>query len=134
MTGPARPLLTARQLETLRLVANGNTAADIARWLWVSPETVNSSLRRTYRALGVDDRAHAVAVAMRLGLLQDEDVTVPEALCGPVSLAPAVEAPEPHPSPAGRSGDDGDASTGPPSPTRISRLDRNSPENGQKPA
>lgn len=72
--------LTVRQVEILRLVANGNSNREIARWLWIEPCSVQTVLRNAYRALGVDDRAHAVAVALRLGLIPLDAVTVPEAL------------------------------------------------------
>jgi DNA-binding NarL/FixJ family response regulator len=72
--------LTERQLEVLRLVANGNSNRDVARWLWIEPCSVQTLLKHAYRALGVDDRAHAVAVALRLGLLRLDEVTVPAAL------------------------------------------------------
>ncbi|MEV4970609.1 helix-turn-helix domain-containing protein [Streptomyces scopuliridis] len=61
MTG----LLTRRQREVLLLAANGNSNADIGRWLWITPDTVNGILRNAYRALGAGDRAHAVALALR---------------------------------------------------------------------
>jgi DNA-binding CsgD family transcriptional regulator len=73
-------VLTRRQTEVLRLAANGNTSAEIATRLGVSVNTVNSMLRRVYRALGVADRAQAVAVAWRVGLLRPGDVMVPESL------------------------------------------------------
>lgn len=61
MTAP----LTSRQRQVLLLVANGNTAAQIAAELWITTETVNTILRSAYRNLGVHDRAHAVAVSLR---------------------------------------------------------------------
>lgn len=90
--------LTARQVEVLRLVANGNSAAEIGRWLWIEPCSVQTVLRNAYRALGVNDRAHAVAVAIRLGLIPLDDVHVPAALSasqGREVAADAAESTEP---------------------------------------
>jgi DNA-binding NarL/FixJ family response regulator len=58
-----------RELEVLRLLASGFTNREIAEQLFVSAETVKSHLSSAYRKLGVSDRAHAVAVALRRGLL-----------------------------------------------------------------
>lgn len=69
--------LTRRQREVLLLAANGNTAEEIGRLLWVTPNTVNTVLAAAYRALGVHDRAHAVAVALALGELGLDDIHVP---------------------------------------------------------
>lgn len=76
----AQGLLTPHQLRVLRLAANGHTAVEIGRRMNKSVNTVNNSLRLVYRALGVDDRAHAVAVAFRVGLIGPRDIAVPEAL------------------------------------------------------
>lgn len=92
-------VLTRRQVEALRLVANGHTNAEAAALLSVSAETVATSLRLTYRALGVGDRAHAVAVALRVGLLRPVDVRVPEALRARLRPPQTSEAPEVHSAP-----------------------------------
>lgn len=70
---PRRPL-TARQREVLTLVANGNTNARIGEQLWITTETVNTILRAAYRTLHAHDRAHAVALALRLGELTTNDI------------------------------------------------------------
>lgn len=75
---PRKSPLSRRQREVLTLVANGNNADQIAAWLWVTRDTVNTTLQYAYRNLGVHDRAHAVAVALRLGLIDIEAVAVPE--------------------------------------------------------
>jgi DNA-binding NarL/FixJ family response regulator len=62
-------LLTDREVEILRLVAAGSGNKRIAEQLYVSISTVKTHLDDAYRKLGVSDRAHAVAVALRLGLL-----------------------------------------------------------------
>jgi hypothetical protein len=101
----------------LRLAANGGTSAEIGARLGVSGNSVNGILQAAYRALGVGDRAHAVAVAMRVGLLRPGDVRVPEALRARLAPVAASEAPEPHPAAAGRCGGDGAGFNGPGKPT-----------------
>jgi DNA-binding CsgD family transcriptional regulator len=61
--------LTRIELEVLRLAANGGTTRSIGRSLNVSEHTVNSRFKTAYDKLGVHDRPHAVALALRLGLL-----------------------------------------------------------------
>lgn len=61
--------LSARQHEVLRLAAEGLSGPEIARHLVVQPATVKSHLEQIYRRLGVTDRAAAVAVALRTGLI-----------------------------------------------------------------
>ena len=51
--------LTARELEVLRLVADGHTNGQIARRLWVTEQTVKFHLSNTYRKLGVSNRTEA---------------------------------------------------------------------------
>ncbi len=62
-------LLSDRELEVLRRVAEGRSAAEIGGELHLSPTTVKSHLRNLYPKLEVNDRAAAVAEAMRRGLL-----------------------------------------------------------------
>ncbi len=63
-------LLTARELEILRMVAAGATNREVGEHMFLSIETVKSHLETIYRKLDVSDRAHAVAVAMRKGILE----------------------------------------------------------------
>jgi two-component system nitrate/nitrite response regulator NarL len=65
-----RPLLSARELEVLRLTASGSGAAAIAEQLHLSIATVRTHIQNAYYKLGVSDRAAAVATAMRLGLIE----------------------------------------------------------------
>jgi DNA-binding NarL/FixJ family response regulator len=51
--------LTARELEILRLAAQGMTNGRIARELWVTEQTVKFHLSNTYRKLGVANRTEA---------------------------------------------------------------------------
>jgi two-component system, NarL family, nitrate/nitrite response regulator NarL len=64
-----RPLLTPREREVLTLTAEGQSAPEIGRELHLSTATIKTHLHTLYEKLGVSDRASAVAVAMRKGLL-----------------------------------------------------------------
>jgi two-component system nitrate/nitrite response regulator NarL len=68
--GLVRAVLTEREHEVLRLTADGLSSPQIGAELHLSPTTVKSHLHRAYEKLGVSDRAAAVAVAMRSGLLE----------------------------------------------------------------
>ena len=61
--------LTARELAVLALLAEGHTAAAIARRLLIAPATVSKHLERVYTKLGVRDRLTAVLRAQAIGLL-----------------------------------------------------------------
>jgi two-component system nitrate/nitrite response regulator NarL len=65
-----RPVLTPREREILVLTAEGRSAPDIAKQLYLSSATVKTHLQHLYEKLGVSDRAAAVAEAMRRGLLE----------------------------------------------------------------
>lgn len=67
---PDGPTLTPRELEILRLSADGIATAGIAAALHVSPATVKTHLQHAFEKLEVSDRAAAVAKAMRAGLLR----------------------------------------------------------------
>ena len=69
-TRAERSPLSERELEVLRGVAEGESAAEIGGHLHLSPTTVKSHLRNLYAKLEVSDRAAAVAEAMRRGLLE----------------------------------------------------------------
>lgn len=66
-------VLSKREREVLTLVAQGNTNPQIARALFVSPETVKTHLARLYAKLKVRDRAAAVAVALKKGIIDIDD-------------------------------------------------------------
>jgi DNA-binding NarL/FixJ family response regulator len=66
---PASVTLSTREVEVLRLVATGNTNAEIGRELHIGEATVKTHLLRAFTKLGVSDRTAAVTTAMSLGLL-----------------------------------------------------------------
>jgi two-component system, NarL family, nitrate/nitrite response regulator NarL len=65
-----RPWLTDRERQILALVAGDTSTPDIAALLHLSVATVKSHVRSVHQKLRVSDRASAVAVAMRLGLIE----------------------------------------------------------------
>jgi two-component system, NarL family, nitrate/nitrite response regulator NarL len=65
-----RPALTPREREILTLTADGLTAPEIGRRLYLSTTTIKTHLQHLYEKLDVSDRAAAVAEAMRRGLLE----------------------------------------------------------------
>ena len=79
MTGPrrrgaTRPTLdglglTARELEVLRLVADGHSNGEIAERLFISRKTASVHVSNILAKLGVTTRGQAAAVAHRRGLV-----------------------------------------------------------------
>jgi DNA-binding NarL/FixJ family response regulator len=65
-----QPSLSRREIEVLRLVAEGSTNGDIARRLHISDATVKSHLVHIYTKLGVPSRTAAVAAARESGILR----------------------------------------------------------------
>ena len=74
---PAAPLepiadyhLSEREIELVRLVADGRSNRSIGQQLGISMLTVKSHLARISRKFGTGDRAHIVAKAMRAGTIR----------------------------------------------------------------
>jgi DNA-binding NarL/FixJ family response regulator len=65
------PELTRRELEILRLVAEGHSNSQLARMLWVTEQTVKFHLSNIYRKLDVANRTEASRWAQLHGLLLD---------------------------------------------------------------
>lgn len=66
----SQPALSTREREVLELIAKGASAPRVARELHLSTGTVKAHLAGLYEKLGVNDRAAAVAEAMRRGMLE----------------------------------------------------------------
>lgn len=67
---PREESLTRRELEVLRLLADGLSGPAIAKRLYVEPSTIKTHLQNLYAKLEVSDRAAAVAEGMRRGLVE----------------------------------------------------------------
>jgi DNA-binding NarL/FixJ family response regulator len=61
--------LNPRQREILSFMAEGTSRPEMARRLGISEATVRSHSKSLFERLGVNERAHAVAVGMRSGLI-----------------------------------------------------------------
>jgi DNA-binding NarL/FixJ family response regulator len=66
--GGATPL-SKREREILQKVADGSTTRQVANELGISPHTVKTHLERIFEKLGANDRAQAVAMAIRQGIV-----------------------------------------------------------------
>jgi len=62
-------VLSARELEVLRLLCRGCTDKEIAQTLYLSVRTVNSHVSHIYAKLGVGTRTEAMHVALERGLV-----------------------------------------------------------------
>jgi len=62
-------LLTEREVEVLRQVAEGNANKIIADQLKISEETVKAHMRSILSKLGANDRTHAVTIAVKRGII-----------------------------------------------------------------
>jgi two-component system NarL family response regulator len=66
----AAPELTARQLDTLRLVVSGLSNREIARELNVTEGTVKAHVKAILAKVGARDRTQAASIAIRRGLVR----------------------------------------------------------------
>ena len=69
VTEPAAHQLTRRELEILRLVADGSSNGQLATKLWVTEQTVKFHLSNIYRKLEVANRTEASRWSQLNGLL-----------------------------------------------------------------
>jgi DNA-binding NarL/FixJ family response regulator len=65
----AAVVLTDREFQILTGLTEGKRNAEIAGDLLVSEDTIKTHAKGLYRKLGARDRAHAVAIAFRTGLV-----------------------------------------------------------------
>ncbi|HEY2457036.1 MAG TPA: response regulator transcription factor [Candidatus Acidoferrum sp.] len=61
--------LTAREVEVLRQIAEGNRNRDIGEKLFITEETVKVHIKHIMEKLGASDRTQAVAIAIRRGII-----------------------------------------------------------------
>jgi DNA-binding NarL/FixJ family response regulator len=62
--------LTARELEILKLIAEGNANKEIAAQLSISEDTVKSHVGKVLEKLGANDRTHAVTIGLKRGIIE----------------------------------------------------------------
>lgn len=72
----ARSLLSDRELQVLKLVAEGFSSREVAEQIFVSTKTVETYRSRFAEKLGLKSRAQIVQYALNLGLLASEKFTV----------------------------------------------------------
>jgi DNA-binding NarL/FixJ family response regulator len=61
--------LTVRELEVLKLIAQGNANKEIAAKLSVREDTVKSHVGNILEKLGANDRTHAVTIGLKRGII-----------------------------------------------------------------
>ena len=72
----ARSLLSDRELQVLKLVAEGFSSREVAEQIFVSTKTVETYRSRFAEKLGLKSRAQIVQYALNLGLLSPEKFTI----------------------------------------------------------
>ena len=65
----AHALLTARELDVLKLVASGYANKSISAHLDINEETTKSHIKNVLAKLGARDRTHAVSLALKRGII-----------------------------------------------------------------
>lgn len=70
--GPLPGPLSGREREVLTLIADGLALSEIGRQLTISLATVRTHAANVYRKLGARNRPHAVALALRRGLIEPD--------------------------------------------------------------
>lgn len=63
-------IVTRRELDVLRLLADGSSTAQIAAHLRLSPATVRNHVQNLLTKLGAHSRAEAIVIAIKSGLVQ----------------------------------------------------------------
>lgn len=64
------PNLTEREIQVLTGMSNGRSNGEIGKELFLSEDTVKTHARRLFRKLGAADRAQAVAIGYRWGVVR----------------------------------------------------------------
>lgn len=65
-------VLTRREVEVLAQLAKGKTARQIAEILGITKRTVDAHLQSAYLKLGASNGTHAVAIALRDGIIESK--------------------------------------------------------------
>ncbi|MGB7983482.1 MAG: response regulator transcription factor, partial [Candidatus Nanopelagicales bacterium] len=68
--GEERDLLSPREEEVLKLIAEGRSGKDIAELLFISPKTVERHRANLLAKLGLKDRLELARYAIRVGLIE----------------------------------------------------------------
>jgi DNA-binding NarL/FixJ family response regulator len=63
-------VLTPREINVLRLIAEGNANKEIAGKLSLAEETVKGHVKNILAKLGVNDRTHAVTIGLKRGIIE----------------------------------------------------------------
>ncbi len=66
----AEEALSDREVHVLRLVSEGKANKEIGRALSLSEDTVKAYLKNIFSKLNVNDRTHAVTIAVRRGIIE----------------------------------------------------------------
>ena len=61
--------LSSREIEVLRLISGGNANKEIAAKLSIAEETVKGHMKSIFAKLDVHDRAHAVIIGLKRGII-----------------------------------------------------------------
>jgi DNA-binding NarL/FixJ family response regulator len=69
MAPPVTGLLTARQIDVLKLVSQGQSNKEIARELGMAPTTVKTHIEHVLQTLGASNRTEASVKARQIGIL-----------------------------------------------------------------
>lgn len=72
MAVPKGPSLSPRESEVLHLLAEGLSAGQIGRRLFISESTIKTHIGKIYDKLGATNRAQAVMIAVRSGLVRTD--------------------------------------------------------------
>jgi len=62
-------VLTAREIDVLRLIADGNANKEIGARLSIAEDTVKSYIKNIFAKLGAKDRTHAVKIGLKRGMI-----------------------------------------------------------------
>lgn len=65
-------LLTSAEQRVLHAFLTHDRAADVAKYLYITPDTVKKHLQHIYAKLGVKSLHRAILCAMKLGLLHND--------------------------------------------------------------